>query len=283
MVNSADSKFDVLQTEDGSYTIYHNDYAESMHSKFGAYEEALHKHLHPSKVLNLSNDNILILDIGFGIGYNVLAAIIEFKNKKPLTKLNIISFEKNNSHLSQMDSIHFNDQRDEYYHIVRSALKNGEYKSHNLNIKIIFGDARHSIKSLHKVQANAVFQDPFSPSKNPELWTVEFFREIYRITDTNGMLTTYSSAAQIRRGLMEAGFYITRCPKAGNKKEGTIASKKEIANSFNNKEHLLLLNDIKSTPYHDYTFNESRENILSRRINTMKERRLKVNHRVPQE
>ena len=39
-------------------------------------------------------DNLNALDIGFGLGYNVLALMNEFINKKKTVQLNIISLEK---------------------------------------------------------------------------------------------------------------------------------------------------------------------------------------------
>ncbi|MFC1669651.1 tRNA (5-methylaminomethyl-2-thiouridine)(34)-methyltransferase MnmD, partial [Spirochaetota bacterium] len=271
MINTSENfKYKIIQTEDGTPTIYSDEYNESMHSIYGAYEEALYKHIYPSRILELNKKEISILDIGFGIGYNALASIIEFKNKRPNSIIDIVSFEKDRSFIHLLDSIQFNDERDEYYKVLKIALKEGQYKSGNLSIMIIYGDARESIKSFKNIKFNAVFQDPFSPGKNPELWTVEFFKEIYNIIDEKGILTTYSSAPQIRRGLIEAGFIIGKGPSVGKKREGTLASKTDAIPELSGDKIKSLMEDIKSTPYHDYTFKENREDILTGRINTMK-------------
>ena len=166
---SENFKYKIIQTEDGTPTLYSNEFNESMHSIYGAYEEALYKHIYPSRILELNKKDISILDIGFGIGYNVLASIIEFKSKRQNSTIDIVSFEKDRSFIHLLDSIQFNDERDEHYKILKNALKEGQYKSNNLSIKIIYGDARESIRTLKNAKFNAVFQDPFSPGKNPEL------------------------------------------------------------------------------------------------------------------
>jgi hypothetical protein len=142
----------------------------------------------------------------------------------------------------------------------------------------LYGDARETIKNLKGYRFNAVFHDPYSPAKNPELWSLDFFRELFEIMNDSGILTTYSSASQIRMALMDAGFYTGRGPSVGRKREGTIASKIKNINLLPQNEIDELKADIKSTPYRDYKLNDTREIILSRRIDMMKELREKKNN-----
>jgi tRNA U34 5-methylaminomethyl-2-thiouridine-forming methyltransferase MnmC len=76
------SGYKIIVTEDGSFSLYSEDYCQAMHSASGAYREALLKHIYPSRILDKINKDLFILDIGFGIGYNALALLYEFTRKK---------------------------------------------------------------------------------------------------------------------------------------------------------------------------------------------------------
>ncbi|HNX24411.1 MAG TPA: MnmC family methyltransferase [Spirochaetota bacterium] len=256
----------LLTTEDGTATLFLEEYEQAMHSMSGAYEESLLKHIIPSKILERDDENLSALDIGFGLGYNVLALMSEFINKKKSSQLNIISLEKEKYFLEYMNGIKFNDSRDEIYSFIKEVyiLEEGSY--HGINLKILFGDARETLKGLNGRKFHAVFQDAFSPSKNPELWSMHYFIELKNLLKDEGIITTYSSADHIRRAMIEAGLRIGRGPSVGKKREGTIASLTETIQELSNEDIVGILNNIKSVPYEDPDFNLSRETILENRL-----------------
>jgi len=97
-------------------------------------------------------------------------------------------------------------------------------------IEIFKGDARKYIQTLHNI--DIVYQDAFSSDVNHSLWTVEFFKDIYRILNNDAIITTYSIATPIRLSLYESDFSIyEHKPKDSNRI--TIAlNKKEIDKDF---------------------------------------------------
>jgi tRNA U34 5-methylaminomethyl-2-thiouridine-forming methyltransferase MnmC len=268
-------KYRRIPTNDGTKTAYSEEFREAMHSISGAYQEAEMKHIYPSAVLEGDYREINVLDIGFGLGYNILALIAEGEKQGKGVPLNIISLEKSESIDEFMKDIKFGNELDEYYSEIRNAYRTGSGGFGNYSIRVIKGDARETIKGIKETGFHGVFHDPFSPSKNPELWTVEFFNEVYRLMYLKGILTTYSSARQIRGALLEAGFMIGRGPSVGGKKEGTLASKSRVITLFHDDELRELKENIKSTPYRDVTGRSSREEILKRRLDEMAEKRSK--------
>jgi len=62
----------LVKTKDDSYTFYSDEYNEGYHSISGALDEALRKFIEPCKIKN----GMKILDVGFGLGYNVLVWVI---------------------------------------------------------------------------------------------------------------------------------------------------------------------------------------------------------------
>ncbi len=143
--------------------------------------------------------------------------------------------------------------------------QNIQYKSDSVNIDLWLCDARYSIQQI-KPYYNFVFHDPFTPSKVPVLWTVDFFSEYKRIISDNGNITTYSSNSAIRNGMLEAGLYIGKTRPVGRKTSGTIAYKhlSYLINELNNLEKGLL--DTKSAiPYRDKDFSLTNQEIINNR------------------
>ncbi len=268
-----EDKYRRIPTNDGTKTAYSEEFQEAMHSISGAYEEALLKHLYPSALLEGDNREVNLLDIGFGLGYNILGLITETEKQRRGLKVNVISLEKSQSLDRFMEDIRFGDVRDDIYTEIRKAYGKGSSSFDNYSIEVIRGDARESIRSLKGTGFHGVFHDPFSPAKNPELWTVEFFREIHMLMYLKGILTTYSSAYQIRGALLEAGFFLGRGPSVGGKREGTLASKSRVITPFSDNELKKLRENVKSTPYRDPGGKLSRKEILERRLSEMAEKR----------
>lgn len=72
-----------------------------------------------------------------------------------------------------------------------------------------------------------VYQDAFSSEVNSELWSVEYFKDIYNCTNSNCIVTTYSIATNVRLSLFEAGFEIYEIKPIENRRQ-TIAFKSKI-------------------------------------------------------
>jgi tRNA U34 5-methylaminomethyl-2-thiouridine-forming methyltransferase MnmC len=273
-------KYNFIETGDGSVTLYSDEYRESMHSDSGAYEEAVMKHVNPSGVLDGDDDQVHVLDIGFGLGYNILALIHEASKRCPGKKINVVSLEKDASYAALLDSVFFNDERDLRYSLIKEAFRKGRADDGTISVSVLPGDARRTLLAIKGIAFNAIFHDPYSPAKNPELWTLDFFMEMRGLLGRNAVLTTYSSAPQIRMALLDAGYFVGAGPAVGRKREGTIASNDEGIKTLTGHELHLLRENIKSTPYRDPGLCDSREMILERRIREMKEKRIKAGHQV---
>ena len=267
--NNTKSEY-LVKTDDGSTTLFLEEYEQAMHSTSGAYEESLLKHVIPSRILEEKERSLNVLDIGFGLGYNVLALIYEYKERGMTNPVNIISLEKEKNFTPFMDQIEFSGTRENTYSLVKKAYNDGTAKEGNISISVIFGDARNVIGSLKKEFFMAVFQDPFSPAMNPELWSLEYFRLIYSLMDKKGIMTTYSSALHIRRAMIEAGFFIGRGPSVGKKREGTTASKSSLMDQLNIEEIRVIMENPKSAPYRDKNLDLDRKTILAERLNEIK-------------
>lgn len=116
-----------------------------------------------------------------------------------------------------------------YYDYIPFRFKNREKTNRLAKTTFSFhsDDARNSVLKLNH-QYNFIFLDAFTPKKLPTLWSFEFFKELYRLLDDDGVLVTYSSSAAVRSAMIEAGFFIGCSLDKNNKRIGTIATKNKL-------------------------------------------------------
>jgi predicted methyltransferase len=274
--------YTLITTEDGTSSLFNNDLQEAMHSRSGAYEEALLKHVRPSRALEVKRNHIRVLDVGFGLGYNILALLHERSKLLNVPFVEIITLEMDRTIFPLLRPVSFNDDRDPLYRTMCSVAGTGTVSAPGFSITLLTGDARATITSLGDASIDAVFQDPYSPSKNPELWTVEFFRELRRVVRDDAILTTYSSAPQVRMAMIGAGFAVGAGPSVGGKREGTLASLSGPIPVLGDEETAALRENVRATPYRDPLLSDERDVIVHRRRDEMKEQRAaKKDRRVP--
>ena len=199
---------EVVLCEDGTNTLFSKEFNEPYHStKDGALHESLEKHVKPSLALKKDKSELIILDICFGLGYNTFATLYYIKKHKLKTKLHILSPEFDEGLVRSLDTFVFPSVFDTIKHIIKAISQDLYYEDEQFKIEVLLGDARKSIPKI-KEKIDIIYQDAFSPAHNPLLWTKEHFLDIRAIAKDDAILTTYSTAAAIRLGLYENGFYI---------------------------------------------------------------------------
>ena len=204
-----DEAHKIVLSADGSYTAYSSEYNEHYHStKDGALNESLFKHIIPAFKLKQNQKELNILDICFGLGFNTLATIYYAKKIGYRGEINIYSPELDKALVSSLVNFIYPKEFDEFKDIIGVLSKNGIYKDKNLNIEIFFGDAREYIKKLPPKIIDIVYQDAFSSSVNPKLWSLQYFMDIENLLKNDGILTTYSTALPVRQQLDENGFKV---------------------------------------------------------------------------
>ncbi len=210
-----------INTGDGSITFYNEEFDETYHSVTGAEEEALKKFVEPSDVKEYAlKDQVNILDVCFGLGYNSAVAIDKILEANLGCKINIIGLEKDINILKKINDV--NPMIKSYMLFKDLEKKNYDLSEDGITIKILIGDALKTINKINN-KFDLVFHDPFSPKKCPELWTEEFFKKIKDLMNKNGVLTTYSCARIVRDNLKKAGFKVEDGPSVRRRAPSTIA------------------------------------------------------------
>lgn len=223
-------------TEDGSKTLFSSKYNQNFHdTKTGALKESLTKHVIPALTYHNQKKQLNILDICFGIGYNTFATLYYIHTHNLDIKLNIYSPELDEALVKSLESFDFPPEFDFMKPIIQAISKEQFYEDENLRIEVFIGDARQFIQTSHNL--DIVFQDAFSSEVNRELWSVEYFQDLFKACNDDVIMTTYSVATPVRLSMYEAGFEIFEIKPV--KKKQTLAFKHKpcIDAKYINMEH----------------------------------------------
>ncbi|MBT8318289.1 MAG: tRNA (5-methylaminomethyl-2-thiouridine)(34)-methyltransferase MnmD [Lutibacter sp.] len=215
----------IIITNDGSSTIHLPDWNEQYHSKHGAIQEA--KHVFIKNGLSLfSNQEISILEIGFGTGLNSFITFLEAQkldleidyvgveaypvSKNEIDQLNYVTALKATKFSSVFDAMH---------------SQSWDVKS---EVSALFHlTKRHQF--FNEIQDvnyfNLIYFDAFGARVQPELWTEAIFKIMYDALKEKGVLVTYSAKGSVRRAMQSVGFIVERLPGPPGKREMLRATK----------------------------------------------------------
>ena len=239
------------ETGDGSLTLYHPEYRQHFHTLAGAVSEARHKFIIPSKLHArlIEQQEVKVLDIGFGLGYNVFEAV-KTAHDAAAGRLSVISMEKDIRTLQAASRLFGADSLE--LRILDALSAAGSFRSEFAEVTLVTGDARHSVKLL-KHGFDCIYLDGFSPDINPELWTLDFFRELKRLLEPSGIIVTYSSAYPVRGAMLKCGLQAGETDAFGRRRGGTAAATDAsiIESLVAEKDMNIILKSTAGTPYRD--------------------------------
>jgi tRNA U34 5-methylaminomethyl-2-thiouridine-forming methyltransferase MnmC len=271
----------LVETADGSYTLKSqkiNDSRETMHTTHGALREAREKFAQPADLKG--KKTVAILDICSGLGINAAAALEQIMD--PLLKGEV-------KHL-MMDLVEISWETlaasliipspSESHYIIRKAIEN--YLLHqgllsfpcekneippNVDIRVHCEDVRKMVMEISETQGyDAVFLDPFSPAKSPELYSKEFLTKVANFLKDEGVILTYTSAAPVRHALLDGGLEIGEGPALA-RSGGTIASpsRVKIPKTLSSADERMIALSDAGIPYRDPDLNLSANEINENR------------------
>ncbi|MDW8097665.1 MAG: MnmC family methyltransferase, partial [Aquificaceae bacterium] len=209
----------IARTEKGDFTLLSPKYGEPYHSlSAGAVGECLEKFLLPSRLLQKAEKQkrVSLLDVGFGLGYNVAVAIKKIRDVNPRAEIEILSLEKE---LPQEVPPLPGE-----YRAIHERLWNRlpEFEDGGVSFKLLLGDARERIREVEGF-FDAVFHDAFSPYRNSEMWSLEFLSHLKRLMGGESIWVSYTSALPVRKALRMLGFKLSSTRSVGRKRGGTKA------------------------------------------------------------
>ncbi|HEY9639314.1 MAG TPA: MnmC family methyltransferase [Coleofasciculaceae cyanobacterium] len=265
------------RTEDGSFTFFSETFNETFHSLQGARQEAFLKFAQATDLVARSHHSPLrLLDVCYGLGYNTAAALETIWATNPDCQVEVYGLELDETvPQAAIAPALMAGWSPRVQEILQAIATQHQCHLPHLNARLLIGDARQTIQPLAQIgfQAEAVFFDPFSPRRCPQLWTVEFFQQVARCLAADGKLATYSRSAAVRSALLTAGLSIGTIPmpvrlpgtyRSHEWSQGTVAAfdpQQLPALSRMEQEHL---HTRAAIPYRDPTLSDSAAEILER-------------------
>ncbi len=173
--------------------------------------------------------NFIIAETGFGTGLNFLcAAKLWLENTPSNFTLHYISVEKYPLSLENITAAlalwpELTILNQPFLTQYKSLLKDSKAILFNnrVQLSLLIGDATQCLSVIDEA-VDAWFLDGFSPAKNPDIWQAPIFEQMARLSSTESTFSTFTSAGEVRRGLIKAGFKVSKRPGFGKKREMLI-------------------------------------------------------------
>lgn len=217
-----------VETSDGSRTLFSEAFQEACHSTSGAREET---QLHYVKGCQIQtklqeHQRLSILEVGFGLGIGFLETFETLKNQKQPWSFLSLELDRDLLEWFRLENLEHPFLR----HLKWTPCGSFsllEATSELVSLRILCGDARQTLSEyakLNNIKWNAVYQDAFSPKRNPVLWTKEWFDLLKTYSHPEVTLSTYSASTSIRKSLLAAGWVLHKGEKFGPKRTSTRAT-----------------------------------------------------------
>lgn len=219
------STYKYVLTSDGSYTLNSSLFNETLHSHHGANNETDYIYIEGCLISERINTSLSILEVGWGMGLGFQRTLLALGDNA----FQFISLELDESLVEYTLKEMGFSENDYCKKEDKQGLKSIFLKRTNhpeTHVEIYIGDARqvvHTFSSHSSFSFKAIYQDPFSPKKNPTLWTQEWFEDLKKLAHPSCILSTYSASTRVKLSLYHAGWSVIERKGFSNKKSSTIA------------------------------------------------------------
>ena len=236
-VQSGDYK--IVQLANGTFSVHSLAERETFHPVIGPVAEAEALYVNQLKLrqrlANYSGE-FIVWDVGLGAAANVLTVLRATKDIPSVIR--IVSFDHKIASLkfavNNAESLgYFLDYEMRVRNFIEKGRINFRNEKQTVTWEFHLGDfptlLTHSLSHspTHAFPApDAILFDAFSPAKNPAMWTLPLFTNLFRLLDPARpcAMPTYSRATMLRVTLLLAGFFVGVGHATGEKEETTIAA-----------------------------------------------------------
>ena len=228
----------IVQTEDGSATLYDTELKVHYRSTQGAAAESQHVFLQGTKICEQPMP-WQILELGLGGGINFLQTAQAFLQRKDAGTLHYhtVEYAPIEPELLIQESYAKWLLFPSLLELLQEALKQARiartteqkhcilrWKQEQKSIELHVYPTEWSQIELPSLQVQAIYHDPFDPQTNPTSWSENCFRWLFSHAHPDSILATYGASGHARRAMQRAGFYVAKTKGYGRKREMTLAS-----------------------------------------------------------
>ena len=218
-------KREIVITGDGSTTIRIPDWNENYHSSHGAIQEAKHVFVTHGLDVFQNQDEISILEIGFGTGLNAFITFLETLTKDKVNYVGVEAYPISAAEVAQMNYV--SELKAAPYATNFEKMHASDWE-HEIAITAQFNLTKRKqfFQDINdKNQYHLIYFDAFGYPLQPELWSEDIFVKMYEALLPGGVLVTYACRSVIKNAMLAAGFSIEKLPGAPGKREMLRATK----------------------------------------------------------
>ena len=208
---------ELLQTADGSFTLFIPEVEETYHSTHGAVQESMHVFIE-NGLKACDKEMIRVLEVGLGTGLNAILTLQHATKKIDYCALEPYPLSK--EILNELVTSG-SDQFEMKFH----ASNVGEWISIQENFSFVRMEiGLEEFSSEEKF--DVIYYDAFGPRVEPGLWTLERMQQCFDLLNEGGVFVTYCAKGEVRRNLQAAGFVVERLAGPPGKREMLRAKKR---------------------------------------------------------
>ncbi|MDP9079390.1 MAG: tRNA (5-methylaminomethyl-2-thiouridine)(34)-methyltransferase MnmD [Bacteroidota bacterium] len=214
----------IIQTADGSNTIYNPQVGENYHSRHGALQESTHVFLNSGLSYFLEKKEtelaaVSILEVGFGTGLNFLLSADFCTGKKiNLDYTGIEAYPLTGEMISQtgydqyVSAALWQQFIADYPNALTAKISLTAYCQLQIaNSKLLNFQSNH--------QYDIIYFDAFAVAYQPEMWDEAAMAHTLQFLKPGGVFVTYAITGNLKRALKALGCKVEKAPGAPGKRE----------------------------------------------------------------
>ncbi|NYT62430.1 FAD-dependent 5-carboxymethylaminomethyl-2-thiouridine(34) oxidoreductase MnmC [Alcaligenaceae bacterium] len=212
------------------------DFGDVYHPGWGALEQARKVFLHGNGLPQRwqGKGSFTVCETGFGLGNNFVALWQAWRtDPQRSARLHVLSFEAHPFARQDMQRALADrlpqpekalaDQLVAAWPPSLPGLHRLEFEEGRLTLTLAFGTVARLAKQAGAC-VDAYFLDGFAPRVNPAMWTRSLFGQLVRMANAQATAATWCCTGDVRRGLRDAGFLVSKIAGFGGKREITVAT-----------------------------------------------------------
>jgi tRNA U34 5-methylaminomethyl-2-thiouridine-forming methyltransferase MnmC len=224
-------RYELVTLKNGVCSVRSLGDGETFHPVAGPVAEAESLYVRQLRLRErLAADEFNIWDVGLGAGGNVLTTLRALADIRG--KVRIISFDQTIAalsfalqHAAQLEfPIGFETR---IQNLINERKSQFAHDQLHVTWEVHLGDFPSLLASDERLPSpDAIFFDAFSPARNPRMWTLPLFENLFRRLDPQRpcALATFSRSTLARVTLLLAGFFVGIGEPVAGKEETTIAA-----------------------------------------------------------
>jgi tRNA U34 5-methylaminomethyl-2-thiouridine-forming methyltransferase MnmC len=213
----------LFETQDGSNSLFSENFGVSYHSKYGAIKETRHVFIEAGLFYKaILKKELDVLDIGFGTGLIAFLTFLEAEKLGLRIRYTTVeAFPVSPEMAAEMGypgTLSAGDHAAVFNKMHRAEWNSTASLSDNFSLEKIRG----KVEDLNfTARFDVIYYDAFAPGTQPELWGVPVMQKMYDALHPGGVLVTYCAKGAFKRTLKAVGFKVETLKGPPGKREMT--------------------------------------------------------------